>query len=175
VVTPFLNAQEINNEVIDTPVEIAIEETPAAQPEQEVTVQAPLEEPVAVTEPPIVEEPIIIDPPTGDWYDDTRLQIMSAQALSFESTGEYTQISKEAEIIDGDSITFEAVKDELFTGKEEVHVYEAPCGRGWQLIITETEVQNVFSSTTKQYLQTTVPIIRSYGYGCEHTSRTFNW
>jgi len=164
-----VNAQE----TIDTPVDVAIPTEAGAQPEQD----APLtvEEAVIVVSDPIIPDPIIEPTPTGDWYDDTRLQIMSAQALSYESTGEYTQISKQAEIVEGDSITFEAVKADIFTGKEEVHVYEAPCGRGWQLIVYDEEYGYITSSTTGKTELQPYPVVRSYGYGCEHTVRTANW
>jgi len=128
--------------------------------------------------PPTAEEAVVVvkEEPLADWYDDVRLQIMSAQALSYESTGEYTQVSKEAEIINGDDITFEAVKAEIFTGKEEVHTYEASCGRGWILIIHDDSVYEpalLFDEEGKPH-KGYAPTVRTYAYGCEH-ERTENW
>jgi len=140
-----------------------VEEAVVVVEERPVEVAAPIEEgPVEVT-------------PTTDWYDDTRLQIMSAQSLSYETTGEYTQINRAQEVVEGDAITFDAVKADIFTGNEEVHVYEAPCGRGWQLIIHDEAMGYVTSSTTGKTTYEPYAVTRSYGYGCEHDARTVNW
>jgi len=167
------NAQE----VIDTPVDVAIPTEAGAEPEQHADA---IGKDTPIDTPPPEGGVVVIDPPKDvepvtDWYDDIRLQVMSAQSLSYESTGEYTQITKQAEIVSGDSITFEAVKDDIFTGKEEVHVYEAPCGRGWQLIIYDEEYGYFTSSTTGKTELQPYAVVRSYGYGCEHDARTANW
>jgi len=151
----------------------------------EVVSDTVVEEPVAISEGVIqdavpnnpVPEQVVKDPPVAvsTDRDSVRLELTAFQSLSYESTGEYTQIKENKEFIDGDVIGFDASAKRILSGKEELHVYDAPCGRGWQLIVHDTELQNVFSSTTKSYFKTMVPIVRSYGYGCEHDSRTANW
>lgn len=108
--------------------------------------------------------------------DQLRLDITSMQTMSFETSGEFIQV-KDARALSGDSITFEAVVGAEVDSYQEVHVYEAPCGKGWQLIITDPGqyVESIqFDNEGKQF-KAFVPIQRSYGYGCEHASRTFNW
>lgn len=172
VVSLRVNAQE----VIDIAPEAAIPVEPVPELEQPVPEQAPLisEEPVAVIEKPIEESAALEVGPVDITLDDKRLDIMAFQALSFESTGEYTQI-KNAEVVEGDVIGFEASMVGVVEPTEEIHVYEAPCGKGWQLIIYEDNVVRRLSSTTKMFEDQVERTVRSYGYGCEHDSRTFNW
>lgn len=96
------------------------------------------------------------------------------QSISFETSGEFIQV-KEAQALSGDSITFEAVIGAEVDSNQEIHVYDGPCGKGWQLIIHDIDYGFVYSSTTGKAEYTSYPITRSYGYGCEHTSRTENW
>jgi len=99
---------------------------------------------------------------------------MAFQALSFESTGEYTQV-KDAQVVEGDVIGFEASMVDVVEPTEEIHVYEAPCGKGWQLIVHDIDYGYITSSSTGKTEYLPYDVVRSYGYGCEHTDRTFNW
>jgi len=173
--TSVSNAQEI----IDIPteetiVEVPVEVIPLPESSLENVVQTDtvVETPVELITPPVVslpEEPIVVI----DARDDLRLELISLQALSFESTGEYTQIAENKQIVDGDVITFEASAPRILKGNEEVHVYEAPCGRGWQVIIRDESIYEAYTDIDQKIKYR--PTIRSYGYGCEHTERTFNW
>jgi hypothetical protein len=107
--------------------------------------------------------------------DQLRLDLVAFQSLSVDEVGEYTQIGKNERFIDGDDMGFNASAPEILKGNEEVHVYDAPCGRGWQLIIHDTAQGYVTSSTTGKTILGSYPITRSYGYGCEHDIRTSNW
>jgi len=170
--TSVSNAQEI----IDTPTEETIIEVPVDEvplPESSLEEQAVLndtveEAPVELITPPVVSLPI------DTTYDDKRLEIMAFQLLSFESTGEYTQV-KEAQVVEGDVIGFDASMVDVVESTDEIHVYDAPCGKGWQLIIYEDLIFRELSTTTKMFEDRVERIVRSYGYGCEHDMRTINW
>lgn len=153
-VASIVNAQE----TLDTPVEVAIEE----QVVDTSTQVTPTEE-VGV---PVIDE-----------RDFTRLDVKAFQTLANEDTGEYIQVGLGKELIEGDSVTFNAVAVYDLKGNEEIHVYEAPCGRGWQLIVYEYEtlVEGFQFDTYGNEVPAYKPLVRSYGYGCESVERTFNW
>lgn len=110
--------------------------------------------------------------------DNFRLELISFQSLSFETTGEYTQI-KNKNVVEGDTIGFEAsIKNDPanLALDYEVHVYEAPCGRGWLLKIYDRTnlVESLLLDENNVQFTSYLPTIRTYAYGCEH-ERTFNW
>lgn len=105
--------------------------------------------------------------------DQLRLDIIAMQIDSFQTSGDYIQV-KDAQALSGDSITFEAVVGSQVDSNQEIHVYEAPCGKGWQLLITDYAEGYIMASSGQAVLGK-YPVYRSYGYGCEHIDRTYNW
>lgn len=129
--------------------------------EQTVPEQVPQTEPVAVI----------------DERDFTRLDVKAFQQVAFEDTGEYIQVGINQEFIDGDIATFNVLAVDVVKPNQEIHVYDAPCGRGWQLIIHDESlyVEKTQFDIEGNIVPAFVPIQRSYGYGCESADRTFNW
>jgi len=159
-------------EVIDIPQEVVIVEEAGAQPEiPPDVVQDAITPPVGVATDGVI---VIEDTPVTEDRDYKRLDIMAFQSLSYESTGEYTQVSK-AEVVEGDVIGFDASMVDVVESTDEIHVYDAPCGKGWQLFVKETEYGYITSSSTGKTSYEPYTVVRSYGYGCEHDSRTQNW
>jgi len=149
---------------IDIVIPDVIIDTPA--PELEQPVDIPLEQGGIVVNEPIISEDIV--------RDEKRLDIMAFQSLSYESTGEFTQV-KDVKVVQGDVIGFDASMVDIVEPTDEIHVYEAPCGKGWQLIVHDFDYGYITSSTTGKTVYEPYPVVRSYGYGCEHDSRTENW
>jgi len=157
--TPYLNAQEIspNDELVGEQPEV-VEVVPTTE-----DIQTPVEE-AGVTVPIV------------DWWDTNRLDVKVLQDISYENTGEYAQVTLDENILSGDKVVVQSIKTS-FDGRQEVHVYEAPCGKGWVLIVRDFSILVESTQQDEKGNQFTayVPTIRSYGYGCEHVIRTVNW
>jgi len=159
---PNANAQEL-----DVPIDLAITDSAVVNP---ITTG---NEGESYTPPD--GQPLEAGLPVSDWWDSDRLAVKTLQDISLETTGEYTQVTLDERII-GETVSFDSIKS-TFDGRQEVHVYEAPCGKGWQLIVHDTLYGYQTSTSTGKEVTELLPydFERSYGYGCEHIVRTFNW
>lgn len=107
-----------------------------------------------------------------DARDVKRLAVKEQQDALFSKYGEYSQIKRDA--------TFDTTLGEeqfvlagLMDGSYEVHVYDAPCGKGWTLLYYEQIP--VYATTTGKLLPYTQEVTRSVGHGCQFAQRTVGW
>jgi len=162
-----VNAQE------EVPIDIVtpdvIIDTPAPELEQPVDTVG-TDTPIDI---PPLEGGIVVDVAR----DVDRLAIKAFQMIAMEDTGEYIQVGLNKEFVDGDIATFQSIAVDDVKTNYEIHVYDAPCGRGWQLIVHDDSVlvESRQFNDKGQQVSAYVPLVRSYGYGCESASRTENW
>lgn len=103
-----------------------------------------------------------------------RLAVKEQQDALYAKVGEYSQVRRDG-TFDGGLGIEQNILSTLMDGGYEVHVYEAPCGKGWRIIEYVAMMEEVVDPNTKLITYEPYEDQRIYTSGCESIARTVNW
>jgi hypothetical protein len=103
-----------------------------------------------------------------------RLAVKEQQDVLYAKTGNYSQVKRNGDF-EGGLGAEQSILSALMDGSYEIHVYEAPCGKGWSIINYEYVATEITSSSTGKLIPFEYEYRHVYASGCEHDARTTNW